>query len=268
MIELRSLFGFHATPFTREIEPDSHFRLSFFDEALDGLARCVDGRMCAALIAPAGTGKTLLLRRLVARLPEARYQVRYVKVTDLSKRDLCREIAVACGANPAGACHTLVHRLQERFESCSHQDGVRPVLLLDEAHDLRPSVLPILRLLTNFEMDSRLVLSVLLAGQPPLKTLLSRDEHEAVARRIYHYAVLRLLTRDELVQYVAHRCAAAGAATVPFDAGALDALFEMSRGNLRAADSLALKALEHAALAKSSVAGPQHLIAARKDLWP
>jgi general secretion pathway protein A len=268
MMDLRSAFGFTATPFTREIAPEHHFRLSFLEEALDGLSRCIDGRMCAALIAPAGTGKTLLLRRLVAGLPEARYQVRYVKVTDLSKRDLCREIAVACGANPAGAYHTLVHRLQERFESRSHQDGVRPVLLLDEAHDLRPAVLPILRLLTNFEMDSRLVLSVVLSGQLPLKALLSRDEHEAVARRIYHYATLRLLTRDELGQYVAHRCAVAGVSTVPFDAGALDALFEMSRGNLRAADSLALKALEQAAAGTSAAAGPQHLIAARKELWP
>jgi molybdopterin-guanine dinucleotide biosynthesis protein len=46
--------------------------------------------MSAALIAPAGAGKTALLRRLVAELPEARYQVSYVKVTSLSKRDLCR----------------------------------------------------------------------------------------------------------------------------------------------------------------------------------
>ena len=50
--------------------------------------------MSAALIAPAGTGKTALLRHLRSVLPEPRYYVQYVKVTGLSKRDMCREIAV------------------------------------------------------------------------------------------------------------------------------------------------------------------------------
>jgi general secretion pathway protein A len=67
-----------------------------------------------------------------------------------------------------------------------------------------------LRILTNFDMDSRLVLSLVLAGQTPLRALLARDDQEAMARRIIHYAQLRLLSRDELAQYIAHRCAVAG----------------------------------------------------------
>jgi type II secretory pathway predicted ATPase ExeA len=170
--ELRSRFGLHAMPFTREIRVEDQMHVPFFDEVLDGLFNAVDQRSSAALVAPAGTGKTALLRRLVARLPEARYQVRYVKVTSLSKRDMCREIAATCGIPPAGAYPFLVRGLQERFETCASAEGLRPVLLLDEAHELRPDVLGILRILTNFEMDSRLVLSVVLAGQPALQTML------------------------------------------------------------------------------------------------
>jgi type II secretory pathway predicted ATPase ExeA len=58
--------------------------------------------------------------------------------------------------------------LQQRFEANVSEDGRRPILLLDDAHDLRPEVLGVLRVLTNFQMDSRLVLSVVLAGQPTL----------------------------------------------------------------------------------------------------
>jgi len=61
-------------------------------------------------------------------------------------------------------------------------------------------------------MDSRLVLSLVIAGQTPLRALRARDEQEAMARRIIHYAQHRLLSRDELTHYVAHRCAVAGAA--------------------------------------------------------
>jgi len=266
--DLRAAFGFHAVPFTREIRTEDHVTLPFFDEALAGLLSAVEGRMSAALIAPAGTGKTALLRRLRSALPEARYHVHYVMVTGLSKRDMCREIAVACGAAPAGSYPMLVRRLQERFEVTAHNEGRRPVLLLDESHELRPDVLSMLRILTNFDMDSRLVLSLVIAGQTPLRTLLARDEQEAMARRIVHYAQLRLLSRDELARYVAHRCAVAGASRVPFDERTLDALFEIGRGNLRATDDLALKSLDYAAVGGHAVVSVQHVVAARKDLWP
>jgi hypothetical protein len=136
-----------------------HLRLPFLDEALASLLAAVEARMSTALIAPAGTGKTALLRRLRDGLPDARYHVHYVKVTGLSKRDMCREIAVACGAEFAGSYPMLVRRLQERFEATAHEAGRRPVLLFDESHELRPDVLGMLRILTNFDMDSRFVLS-------------------------------------------------------------------------------------------------------------
>jgi len=268
LTDLRATFGFHTTPFTREIRPEDQLALPFLDEALGGLLRTVEHRMSCALIAPAGAGKTALLRRLVAALPEARYRVHYVKVTGLSKRDMCREIAVACGAVPAGSYPMLVRRLQERFQDTAETEGRRPVLILDEGHDLHPDVLAMLRLLTNFDMDSRLVLALVLAGQSGLKPLLGRDDQEAMARRILHYAQLRLLSREEVETYVAHRCTLAGAPTLPFDPRGLDALFEIGRGNFRATDDLALKALEHAALAGHATVSVHHLVAARKDLWP
>ena len=181
---------------------------------------------------------------------------------------MCREIAVACGAQPAGSYPMLIRRLQERFEATAHEEGRRPVLLLDESHELRPDVLGMLRILTNFDMDSRLVLSLVIAGQTSLRALLARDEQEAMARRIIHYAQLRLLSRDELTQYVAHRCAVAGAARAPFDDRALDAIFEIGRGNLRATDDLAFKSLDYTAAGGHAAVSVQHVIAARKDLWP
>lgn len=266
-LDLHARFGFHTTPFTREIAIDRRFTLPIFDDAVGALERVVDQRESAALVAPAGAGKTTVLRTLRERLPEARYDVTYVKVTSLSKRDLCREISAALGAPPAGTYPMLVRRLQERFVACAETDGRRPVLLLDEAHDIRPDVLGILRILTNFEMDSRLVVSLLLAGQPPLKQMLRRDHLEDVARRMAHLAALRLLSREETRAYVEHRATIAGATTVPFDTGAMEALYEIGRGNLRATDRLALKALEVAHDADADVADATTVTRARALLW-
>ena len=145
---------------------------------------------------------------------------------------------------------------------------MRPVILLDEAHDLRPESLAMLRVLTNFEMDSRLVVSLVLAGQPHLKLLLRRPEQAAIAHRLAHYAELRLLSRDETRAYVEHRCTLAGARTNPFDGDAQETIFEMSRGNLRAIDRLALAALHHAAKSSHTTVSGGDVIVARKSLWP
>lgn len=117
-------------------------------------------------------------------------------------------------------------------------------------------------------MDSRLVVSLILAGQVALRRTLQQAELEDVARRLAHIATLRLLSREETKAYVEHRCAIAGNVTPPFDAQALEAVYEISRGNLRAIDRLARKALEIAAHRDEDVVGAPLLIQARKVLWP
>lgn len=264
--DVRAHFALSALPFTREIDPRDRFILPVFDQPLAHLQRAVESRQSCALIAPSGAGKSLLLRTLARRLPEARYRVHDVKVTSLSKRDFCREVATACGLEPAGTYPSLVRKLQERFLAQSDDEGLRPVLLLDEAQDMRPDVLATLRLLTNFDLDSRLVLSVVLAGDSRLQHLLERHDLEPVRRRLAHVAFLPLLSREQTRAYLHHRLQLAGAAPELFPDEVTDALYEISRGNLRALDHLGLKALELAAEQDRTEISATLVAAARRHL--
>lgn len=266
--DLRAHFGLSAVPFTRELPIDKRWRHDAADQLTADLREILDHRMSAALIAPAGTGKTVLIRALVDGLPRARFRVTYVKVTALSRRDMCREIACALGQEPAGQYATLVRRIQTWCTTCTENDGVRPVLILDEAHDLRPEVLAILRVLTNFEMDSKLVLSMLLVGQPPLSKLLQRDEMEAVSRRLARFGTLRTLSREEARRYAQHRLTICGARGELLDGSAHDALYECAQGNLRATDSIALRALQLACRQGAGAVDANHVAAARAEVCP
>ena len=109
---------------------------------------------------------------------------------------------------------------------------------------MRPQTLGMLGILTNFDMDSRLAVSVVLAGQPPLSRMPAFSGLEDVSKRLAHCATLRLFTRSEIKSYIEHRCEIDGSPTCPFDQGALEAVYEIACGNLRATDHLCLKSLE------------------------
>jgi general secretion pathway protein A len=267
-VDVCAHFGLHHLPHTREIAIADCWHHEQYDTLIDELLRVVEHRLSAAVIAPAGAAKTVVLRALREQLPQARYRTHYMKVTDLSKRDFCREIANALGARASGHVGSLVRHIQDRCEALMEQESRRPVLLIDECHDARPEVLAILRVIANFEMDSKLVVSLLLAGQSKLRTMLRRDALEDVARRISFFGTLRLLSREETKDYIEHRLRLVGATAELFDRHAIEAVYEATQGNLRAIDNLALRSLQLAAAAGDSVVDARQVINARAQVWP
>jgi type II secretory pathway predicted ATPase ExeA len=262
VLDIRAHFGFSTLPFTREIPIKDRWHSDIFDQPLTALRQTIEQRMSSVVLAPSGTGKTLVLRTLRAELPEARYRVHYVKLTSLSRKDLCREIGLAAGFDLSGIYPVVFRMLQQRLRQFD-EDGLRPVLLLDDTQDMSPLVLTTLRILTNFDMDSRLVLSLVLAGDNQLRHMLESQPLEPIRRRMAHIATLRLLSRAETRDYMQHRVRVAGAQTFPFDTQAVDAVFEVSRGNLRAIDQLARKSLELAAQKTIATVDPSLVAEAR-----
>lgn len=260
-------FDFRGRPFTKEIPAKETYRAKFLDDEVDSVIEAISMRMSALIVAPPGQGKTVLLRCIRERLPETRYEVHYLKVPRLSGRDLCREISRAVGAKTAGTYASLVRNVQEKMDQSSSDQGVRPVIMLDDAHALRDQGYELLKILSNFEMDAKLVVSFVLAGHQGLKERLYRPDLTDVRQRIIHCGQLRLLSRDESMNYLQHRLSLVGCQTAPFDEAGMETLYDMSRGNMRALDNLALKSLSHAAKNGVKVVGHNEVATAGATLW-
>lgn len=260
-------FRFTSAPFSKEFRIDGRFKIAFLDDELAALKAVVDSRRSAVIVAPAGTGKSVTLRSLSASLPAARYKVHYFKLTDLSSRDLCRQVAQFVGAPPAGSYPALVKALEERLRLGYDGGGTRQLLIFDDAHDMRPDGLRLLRLLTNFDMDSRHVISVILAGQPPLKRSLMNADNDDIHQRLAHFGELRLLTREETKTYVDHRLKMVGSPRSPFTPQSLEALYEVASGNMRAIDEIAIGALEIASAEGRDMVEPADVATARARRW-
>jgi len=109
---------------------------------------------------------------------------------------------------------------------------LRPVLLIDEAQEMSAAVLSELRLLTSTRFDSRLILSVVLAGDGRLVERLAQPDLLALGSRIRSRLTLEPLSREELLEHLKHLLATAGNATL-MTPQLLDTLCEHALGNLR-----------------------------------
>ncbi len=260
-------FHFTTVPFTREIKVEHRFKVPHIEEEIASLKSAIDSRQSACLVAPAGAGKSVCIRALLSSLPEARYRTTYLKLTNLSARDMCRQIASFIGISNAGHYPSLVRSIEDSFRSGFIEQGKRQVIVFDEAHDMRREVLRMLRLITNFDMDSKLVVSFVLCGQTRMKETLLEPQMEDIRQRLTHCGEISLLSRDETRAYIEHRVKIAGRSKNPFDAQAVEALFEVTRGNMRAIDKLATASLTAADHLGRDVVESADVALARNSQW-
>ena len=204
----------------------------------------MEERELALLTGEIGSGKTLLTRALLDRLPP-HYQVAMVLNPRLSQSQflwtLASELEVP---GPAARVAELLDQIHRRLLSLD-AEGKVALLIVDEAH-LIPgkAVFEEIRLLTNFQLDDRNLIAVVLSGQPELRErLLRRPAYRALTQRIGAHFHLSPLTATDTAAYVAHRLAVAGAERPLFTEEAVKRLHAASAGVPRVINHLATQAL-------------------------
>lgn len=202
----QEFYGISESPFS--IVPSARFLYlsERHREALTHMLASLNGGGGFGLLTgEVGTGKTTVLRSLVARLPQET-QVAVVLNPSLSTRDLlaslCDEVAISypADANLKQLTDAIYQHLLE-----NHRNGRQTLLLIDEAQHLMPDVLEQLRLLTNLETDSTKLLKVVLVGQPELQQLLQQERLRQLAQRITTRYHLLPLTGEEVCEYINYR---------------------------------------------------------------
>ncbi|MGH8224648.1 MAG: AAA family ATPase [Gammaproteobacteria bacterium] len=225
-------FGLSEPPFSIAPDPRYLFPSAQHREALAHLAYgATEGDGFIQLTGEVGTGKTTLVRRLLAEMP-AGVEIAFLFNPEVSRRALLLALLAELGLPrppPTSEHSELLARLY-RHLLAAHTRGHRVVLVIDEAQRLGPEVLEEVRLLTNFETDRRKLLNVILVGQPELRTTLARPDLRQLAQRItarYHLGPLSLADTDA---YIRHRLRLAGAPGRIFGPRAVRAVHRHSRG--------------------------------------
>jgi type II secretory pathway predicted ATPase ExeA len=161
-----------------------------------------------------GTGKTLLCRTMLQRLPLKTF----LSVIDdplLERDDLLKQMLEEFGVISKDRArlteasrHELVETLKAFLASLAKIQA-HAVVMIDEAQHLRPDVLEQIRLLSNIDDGRGTLLQVVLVGQKNLEELLARPELRQLQQRVSRRFALEPLNRDEVEQYIGHRLALA-----------------------------------------------------------
>lgn len=225
-------YGFREKPFSITPNPRFVFLSANHREAFAHLLYGIDSHAgFIVLTGEVGTGKTTVLRSLLAKLDDDRHRTALVLNPCLSAPELLRSINREYGLPWEGLCgDDLLHHLN-RFLLSENGAGRTVVLVIDEAQHLAPEVLEQVRLISNLETDTDKLIQIVLAGQPELERLLARPELRQVVQRVTVRYRLLPMGYDDTKAYVEHRIAVAGGrGAAAFTSGALRRIYRHAGG--------------------------------------
>lgn len=262
----RKHFGFTRHPFGKEIAPDDFFASGAGKEMEARLTHLIEMRGIGLVTGESGSGKTSACRKVVTALHTGLFRVVYVSLSTGNVMDLYKTIAWEMGL-PTERSRAALHRqIKNEVTRLCADARCRPILIVDDAHNLRPEVIEDLRLLTSYQMDAENRLCLLLIGHPELRRRLSMAAYESLSQRIVVRYHLAGLGRDEIGPYLGHLLRLAGTELPLFEPAAVEAVFQATQGLPRKVNLLAHHALLAAALARAKTVTSEHVQAALAEV--
>jgi general secretion pathway protein A len=200
-------------PFENTPDPRFFYNSKRHEESLMRMLYAVYERKGAAMLSGEyGAGKTLLTRLITSALlkEDHKYNLAIIINPDIPSSELVEEIIYQLG-QPINRESRKIDRLRElnRILYETAQQGRHTVIIIDEAQAIMDqAIFEELRLLLNFQLNERFLLTLVLFGQPEL-----REKVNALPQFAQRLAVKYHLVNfnpEETQEYIRHRCQIAG----------------------------------------------------------
>ncbi|MCH2184834.1 AAA family ATPase, partial [Myxococcota bacterium] len=214
----------------------------------------------------AGTGKTLLTRRLFESLEEEIFDATLLVLlpgaadAQTVLQRFARQLEVD---EPEAERAPLLASIYERL-AMVHEEGRHSVLIIDDAQTLSAEAVTEVAALLGMEYEEKRMLSLLLVGTPELDTTLTT--HAGLHQRIDVRVQLRALSLQDTAAYLTHRIGVAGGQSDLLSSATVEVLYTFGRGRPRLTNTLADNALFESYLAGETVVRPEQVERAASDL--
>jgi general secretion pathway protein A len=210
--KLQALYGLKWNPFSRDLPIEAlqkrpeieHFCWRVENLVMDGGFAMIQG--------DPGLGKSAALRQVSERMAG----IREVTVGEFSRpqssvADFYREMGSLFQVEVRSSNRFGGHKaLRAKWRAHIESSLLRPVLAFDEAQEMNHQVLTELRLLSSENYDTKVLLTVILAGDGRLREKLTTPQLMPVYSRMRTKLILAPYSRDELIVLLTQALGLAG----------------------------------------------------------
>lgn len=228
-----TFYGFLQTPFSRDIPTQELYSSVMLEETLSRLEYAAERQLFAVITGECGTGKTTTVRRFKATLNPAQFMMLYLADSNLTPRHFYKGLLAQLGCEAKFYRGDAKRQLHREIELMRGIHGLRPVVVVDEAHLLDRELLEEVRFLLNFKMDAQSPMALILVGQSELWERFQLQAYAAIRQRIDIQCKLPHFDRAQVGDYVKRHLTFAGADRDIFSEGAIDEIYRYSSGAAR-----------------------------------
>lgn len=239
---LCDFYGCLRLPFDKSLPVRDLFPSRAHQELQARLSFALQHRFPTLITGDVGIGKSTTVRAFIASLDPALYLTAYVPNPNLTIQALFAYLLAAFHVSTTFHPRGLGERLRVTLAELAQQ-GRRPILIVDEAHQLSNRLLHELRFWLNAEMDAATPFTLILLGQSDLQNRLQLKDFEALDQRIqvrYHVQPFEL---EESAVYIKHHLRVAGAENCPFSDSFVATAHQFSHGIPRQLNRVCLNGL-------------------------
>ena len=228
---------FKKFPFENVPDPDFFYLSKTHEEGLTRLVYAAEMRKGSAMLSgEIGCGKTTLSMVFVRELPEDKYDVGIIINPKLEAKEFLQEILYQFGIKDIPDTKVRCLRVLNEKMLENMNAGKETLLIVDEAQILNESTFEEIRLLLNFQLNSRFLMTIILIGQPELirkvKGIEQLDQRIAIK---YHLTPFNL---EETERYITYRQKKAGGRNNVFSDEAIDKIYGHTGGVPRKINNL------------------------------
>jgi general secretion pathway protein A len=230
-------WGLRLRPFENVPDPKFYVPSAKHEATMERLLYGIHTRKgIVMLTGEIGSGKTLLSRAVILKLPRSRYEIGLLSNPTIPGDEFLGEILFQLGLDPHGTRVEQLRRLNDQLLA-NYQRNVDTVVVVDEAQAIEQDRLfEELRLLSNFQLNDRFLITLVLVGQPELRERIARIPQLAQRVGIHHH--IEYLDRAETKAYILTRLAAAGGEQTIFSPSAISSIYHRTDGVCRLINSL------------------------------
>jgi len=230
-------WGLKRYPFDNVPDPDFFFMSKPHEEGLTRLLYAVErAKGCALLSGEVGAGKTTLGKVFLRKISKERYDIAMIANPCLETKEFLQDILYKLGIADVPDSKVEILRILYKKLTDNLDQNKGTLLIIDEAQFIAETTLEEIRLLLNYQLSNRFLLTIFLMGQPELVERVKAIKQ--LAQRVEISYFLRPFNFKETTDYIFFREKKSGLSKNVFSKQAIEIIFEHSNGIPRIINNL------------------------------